>query len=543
MPPTPEDRERAAAALEGALLRNQTVRLLATRPRLTISEVDEAALKLGLSRAHLYRLLARFRQRPRSSTLAIRPRGRKTGSTLLSPQIELIVETVIQSFYLQQIKPSFAALVGQIQVDCHGAGLKAPDRKTIRRRVLALDEREITKHRQGPKVAREKYDAVSRSPAVIEALKRVQIDHTPVDLIVVDERDRRPIGRPWLTLAIDVASRMVCGFHLSMMPPSTISVAMALAHCVAPKDLWLADRELTFEWPVSGLPDLVYMDNAEEFQTEALRSTAEEYGFDLDYRPPGRPNFGGHIERLIGTMMGAVHLIPGTTFSSVAERGTYPSEKNAVMTLFELEQWFALQVHVYHSTIHSSLRRIPLMAWQDATAARDCPIRQIVDHQTFFLDLLPGERRKIRRDGIRLFNIHYWSNVLSPLAGRLSAPVIIKFDPRDLSSIYYRDEGGRYWTIPYRDLGAPPISLWEHHAAESVLRDRGKHTFNENDLFSAVLQQRKLIGASSSRTRRMRDAGLKRKGETPKRSETRGTEAEDDLEHTELRPFKVEELN
>ncbi len=78
------------------------------------------------------------------------------------------------------------------------------------------------------------------------------------------------------------------------------------------------------------------MDIAKEFQTEALRSAAEEYGFDLDYRPPGQPNFGGHIERLIGTMMEAVHVIPGTTLSSVAERGSYPSEKSAVMTLLEL---------------------------------------------------------------------------------------------------------------------------------------------------------------------------------------------------------------
>jgi putative transposase len=48
---------------------------------------------------------------------------------------------------------------------------------------------------------------------------------------------------------------------------------------------------------------------------------AQEYGIRIDYRPPGTPHFGGHIERLIGTTMGAVHLLPGTTFSNVAEKG------------------------------------------------------------------------------------------------------------------------------------------------------------------------------------------------------------------------------
>jgi hypothetical protein len=30
------------------------------------------------------------------------------------------------------------------------------------------------------------------------------------------------------------------------------------------------------------------------------------------------------------------------------------------------------------------------------------------------MDFLPGELRLVRRDGIRLFNIHYWDNVLIP---------------------------------------------------------------------------------------------------------------------------------
>ena len=42
--------------------------------------------------------------------------------------------------------------------------------------------------------------------------------------------------------------------------------------------------------------------------------------------------------------MGEVHLLPGTTFSSVAARGVYDSAKKAVMTFKELEQWLTLQI-------------------------------------------------------------------------------------------------------------------------------------------------------------------------------------------------------
>jgi transposase InsO family protein len=45
--------------------------------------------------------------------------------------------------------------------------------------------------------------------APIQELANGMIDHTLVDVVIVDEGDRLPIGRPWLTLAIDVASRAV----------------------------------------------------------------------------------------------------------------------------------------------------------------------------------------------------------------------------------------------------------------------------------------------------------------------------------------------
>lgn len=38
-------------------------------------------------------------------------------------------------------------------------------------------------------------------------MAQVQIDHTVVDLVVVDERHRLPIGRPYVTVGIDVFSR------------------------------------------------------------------------------------------------------------------------------------------------------------------------------------------------------------------------------------------------------------------------------------------------------------------------------------------------
>ena len=79
----------------------------------------------------------------------------------------------------------------------------------------------------------------------------VQVDHTLVDVIVVDRQYRRPLQKAWLTLAIDVASRkgggggawwegglgrggVGCGLLSHARGALELSVALANpAHCAA----------------------------------------------------------------------------------------------------------------------------------------------------------------------------------------------------------------------------------------------------------------------------------------------------------------------
>ena len=63
------------------------------------------------------------------------------------------------------------------------------------------------------------------------------------------------------------------------------------------------------------------------------REGAKNAGIAIEWRPPGQPRFGGHIERLIGTQMGRLHLLPGTTFSNEQELGDYNSKRHAALTL------------------------------------------------------------------------------------------------------------------------------------------------------------------------------------------------------------------
>ena len=94
----------------------------------------------------------------------------------------------------------------------------------------------------------------------------------------------------------------------------------------------------------------IHLDNAKEFRGKMLKRACEEHGIDLAWRPVATPHYGGHIERLLGTLLREIHSLPGTTFSNPRERGEYDSDAKAAMTLAELEKWLATYiVEVYHS--------------------------------------------------------------------------------------------------------------------------------------------------------------------------------------------------
>lgn len=68
-----------------------------------------------------------------------------------------------------------------------------------------------------------------------------------------------------------------------------------------------------------------------------LKMACEEHDFDLKFRKVKKPNYGAHIERILGTLLEEIHALDGTTFSNPQEKGDYDSIEKAAMTLDEFE--------------------------------------------------------------------------------------------------------------------------------------------------------------------------------------------------------------
>jgi putative transposase len=435
------------------------------------------------------------------------------GSVMVPGDVEGIIEDHLTRYYLRRERPSLARVVTEIRSACHERGLQPPTRRTVQRRLDAMDARELMKAREGAKAARQRFAPVTGRNRSERPLDVVQIDHTPADIILVDSFERKPIGRPWVTLAIDIATRMVTGYHVSFEAPSRLSVALCLTRAVAPKAELLADLECNVPWPAQGKPDSIHVDNGRDFRSRAFQSACAEWGINLVYRPPGSPHFGGHVERLIGTMMGAVHLLPGTTQSSVAAKGGYDAQAMAAMTLREFDRWFALEICRYNNSIHSSLGCTPAAKWEALAGemAGDIPF----DMEAFRVSFLPSERRQVRRDGIHLFDLRYWSDALAGYVGRRDGKVVVRYDPRDLSAVWVELDGGRCVEARYRNLEIPPVSLWEYREAMQKARAMGKVGTNELVLAELIRQQRQIEGESRALTkaeRRSRERNSARMG-------------------------------
>jgi len=534
------DEERWREATERAAV----IRPLIAKDSIEPRAIHEACRKLGVRRTRLYELIEQFRASPVVSSLVARRRGPKEGSSRFAPDQDQLIDDAIKEFYRTRQKPSVNALRRHVRQLCRVRGARPPSWDAIKARVARKDERLLLQDREGAEAARARFAPVVGEYRASHALEVVQIDHTKVDVFVVDSVHREPIGRPWLTLAIDVASRMVAGFYVSLESPSSTSVALAIQHLVLPKEPWLARLGVAAEWPVAGIPEALHLDNAKEFKARALERGCEEHGVRLIYRPVARPHYGGHIERLIGTMMGAAHLLPGTTFSNVAELGDYNSAKHAALTLDELERWLALEVVRYHSDLHAALKQPPIAAWREALAARRAPPSHPKDPAEFLLDFLPFKERAIRRDGVRLFNLRYWDDVLSPWAGRLRRRLRIKYDPRDLSRVFVENPDGGHWPVRIADLSRPRITLAEHRQAQAVLRARGRSLVDERLIFETIERQRALEAAATTATRSARRQIERRERAlaAADRPVPMATEAcGDDEDYSDLRPLTVEE--
>ncbi|NLR75308.1 Mu transposase C-terminal domain-containing protein [Leeia aquatica] len=489
---------------------------------------EQIAAEAAVNRATVYRWLDAFRRTGLlSSLLPMRGRGGggKAGRRI-SPEVELIIQDVIEGFHDTDQKPSIAETILEIRRRCSNAGLRLPATNTIRLRLKRTSGRERTRRRLGEAAAYALHDPGKGSiPDADWPLAIVQIDHTLLPVIIVDDEHRKPINRAWITLAIDVDSRVCLGMYLSLDPPSAMSAGMCISHAILPKEAWLRQLAISEQitWPCWGVMGAIHMDNAKEFRGDMLKMACREYDIDIHLRPVKKPRYGAHIERLMGTVTQGLKSVKGSTFSGPDEKGEYDAEGNACMTFAEIERWLILFFARYHRDIHTGIAMAPLQKFREGLLGtkkkpgRGLPARRL-DEEVLRIHFTPYVERPVQGYGVVIDNVHYYHDVLRPW---INAPhpdfpkhkrkFRFHRDPRDISQLYFFDElSGRFCAIPYRDTSHPPVSIWELRNAQRAAKAKGIDPDNEMVVFAIVNEQRALEAAAAAKTKTARREAQRR---------------------------------
>lgn len=501
--------------------------LLELAGRRTAAHVRSVANEAGSNTSTIYRWIANYQETGLVSSL-IRASRSDIGTPRLAAAVEIIVQDCLRRFFLTEERPTPMDVWEEIKSLCMKDGLPAPHHNTIRNRIAMLSEELKVEKRLGKKAAKEKYSPQrGHFPGADYPLAVVQIDHTPMDVIIVDDEFRQPIGRPNLTLAIDVNSKMDCGHYISLDPIGALSTGLCLSHAILPKDQWLAKMEIATPWPVWGKMRVVHTDNAKEFRGTMLEKACNEHGIRLEQRPKGSPQYGGHIERAFRTFLMKMHTLQGTTRSDVADKGDYDAEGRAVMTLAALEKWFAIFiVERYHHMPHKGNGGIPPIVKyeQGILGSADKPgiglPSRVIDEQKLKLDFMPFEMRSVQEYGIVNDYIYYWHDALrrwiratDPDNPNKSRLFVCRYDPRDMSTIYfYEPDTKNYLAVPYRDSSKPPISIWELRAAKKYLAETNQTIVNEELIFGAVRKMRAIVDSEIKKTKAARRQAARAKG-------------------------------
>ncbi|MDQ0839193.1 integrase catalytic domain-containing protein [Sphingomonas faeni] len=326
--------------------------------------------------------------------------------------------------------------------------------ETIRRRCNALERAESDAVKRGTKALEQDWMGGGRPLTASFAMQRVIIDHTRLDVHVRDETREIVLGRPWLTLAIDVATRAVVAYLITFVDPSAWTVGEILRRMALPKR---PPADLATRYPIlaqiRGKPHEVIVDNATEFRSHTMEAAARAAGFGVRYCPVGRPRYRAIGERPMGTVPRLIcENMPGRVMLlNEAKRLDDKPEKDAWATMDELEGIANHAVAEYNVNPHDGIGgRQPALLFEIDANRRG--IDNFADLDSFRLDTMAIHvDAQLSPSGIRAFGClryHHVARVpdllsdLRPSECRrkrrddATATVDFRYDPMDISRIY-----------------------------------------------------------------------------------------------------------
>lgn len=449
--------------------------------------------------------------------LSLLPRSKRGdgGETKLSPQVERLIARGLGG-YLDNRRPTRRQIVDDIKalfVAENNERLKRgldplppPSRRTIERRIRALDPFTTYAARYSVEAAKRKFSLFETGVDATEPLERVEIDEWQVDLITLfaktglleglspkqlAEVER---GRRWLYVAIDCATRCVVGMRLARSANPADAIRTIEDVTRSKTDLAIA-AGCESPWDQHGGLVHLVADQGAAFRSEAFRTAVTDIGATIEFPPAGTPQMRGTVERIFGTIKtGVMPLLTGRTFSNSVERGDHDGGAASALTDDDLIRALVLYiVDVYHNRPYGSLNgETPANCW--ARLSKDTPPYASPDRATRLAVFGVEVSRAVSGIGVTVMNVPYTCDALRQLyLHGCEKTVKVRVDPENLGSAAVRI--GRDWVFAQAvlpDMEGVSAADWRAAVTEFRIRNHRASSMCEATVRTAIEKIRKI---------------------------------------------------
>lgn len=346
-----------------------------------------------------------------------------------------LIEEYVQKEYETIQRKSIKTVYDQLRLACETQGLVSPSYKTFAQAIRARPRYEQTKKRQGSKSAypHEPFHLVLELTTPRHGDRPFEIghlDHTQLDIELLDSETGQSLGRPWFSLLVDAYSRRILAFSLIFDPPSYRSCLLLLRECVR---------------RYGRLPQTIVVDGGSEFRSTYFETFLALYAVTKKTRPKAKGRFGSVIERLFGTTNKTfIHNLTGNTQNTrqarELTRATNP-KAYAVWTLPELYprlcEW---SYDIYDQEVHTTLAQSPRAVFTQGLAQSGLRLhKRIPYNQDFIMTTLPtttkGTAKVQPNRGVCLNSLYYWTEAFRD-RGIENSQVPVRYDPFNAGLAY-----------------------------------------------------------------------------------------------------------
>lgn len=388
--------------------------------------------------------------------------------------VEKLIAQTLETNYLTRDRHSLRhahdCLRRELKVAVCNGQLQEADAKvsfaTLSRRAKDVDAYRRIAARDGDARARMVCRTSMEGAGSAYPLQRVEVDHTPLNYVVVCVRTGLPLGRPLLTVAIDAYSSYILGFYLSFYGAGVSSVSGVLRSSVLPKDELTTELGLARPWLSYGLADEWVLDNGLEFHSHAFKRMSWELGIDMTYCRVRTPWLKPHVERFFAEL-NFLTLARGRVHRQVANAIRIDPYKDAVVSFDDLVKGLTMFVAEAHPlTINARKLARPLDLFQEGLER--CP-PAVYPGSMENLRLVSGlsKHLTVSQGGVELRGIRYGSEELLPWRSELGGnfKTLCKWDPDDIGHLYIQHpKRPTEWVkSPSRQLDYANGLSWNQH--------------------------------------------------------------------------------